>query len=335
MFFKPRDTKSSIGIDIGSSSIKVVELIKRSAQIEVLNFSKAPLSHTISASNAIKQAIKEARITSKFANTSVSGKSVVVRYITLPAMTSEELKSALTYEAEKHIPFSVQDVILDFQIIETDSAEHKIKVILVAAKKDLIRYIIKLLEECELTPAVIDIDSFAVAKAFHTNFNFEKNNAYVLINIGAKVSNISIMSKDISYLTRDLEIAGNAITRYLSDKLRIPFDEAERFKCNPKDNDTAVEEAVGYALEGLFNELKLSQDYYESHFEKPIEAVFLSGGTSLIKNIDKIFTNALGVETKLWNPLKHIRTSKSILNRGLLDSAGQFAVSMGLALRGM
>ncbi|MBM3253524.1 MAG: type IV pilus assembly protein PilM [Candidatus Omnitrophica bacterium] len=333
MFFKLRNPKSYVGIDIGSSSVKVVELSKRPEQFELLNFSRIPLSENIVILDSIKKAIREAKIISKSVNTSVSGKSVVVRYISLPKMTKQELKSAIKFEAEKYIPFSVQDVVLDAQIIGEALEDNKIKVILVAAKKDLIEHTIKLLEDCGLEPSVIDIDSFAIANAFQFNFNFENDNSYVLVDVGARLTKINIISKDISYLTRDVEIAGDAITRYLSDKLNIPFDEAEKLKCNPKEKEELVREACQFAMEGLFNEIRLSLDYYESHFEKPIEAIFLSGGTSLLKNLDKIFNENLNIETKVWSPIKAIKVGRAILNRGLPEFASQFAVSIGLALR--
>ncbi len=334
MFPGIKESKSSVGIDIGNSCIKITELVKRSDHFELLNFSKVSVAESIIILDSIKKAVKEARIVSKSINTSVSGKSVVVRYISLPKMTKQELKSAIKFEAEKYIPFSVQEVVLDAQIIEENSQDNKVKVILVAAKKDLIDHTIKVLEDCGLEPSVIDIDSFAVANAFQFNFSFEKNNACILVDIGARLTNINIISKDISYLTRDVEIAGDAITRYLSDKLNMPFDEAEKLKCDPGDKEALVREACQFALESLFNEIRLSLDYYESHFEKPIEAIFLSGGSSLLKDIDKIFKDNLGIETKTWNPIKNIRAGKNILSRGFSDFASQFAVSIGLALRG-
>ncbi len=333
MFLKSKESKSAIGIDIGSSYIKVVELSKKADQLELLNFSRVPLADNIVIVDSIKKAVKESRVTSKYVNTSISGKSVVVRYISLPKMTKQELKSAIRFEAEKYIPFSASEVVMDAQIIEDSDSDNKIKVILVAAKKDLIEHTIKLLEDSGLEPAVIDIDSFAVANAFGINFDFEKDNAYILIDIGARLTNVNIISKDVSYLTRDIEIAGDAITRYLSDKLNMPFDEAEKLKCKPDDKEAVIREAAERAMEGLFNEIRLSLDYYESHFEKPIGAIFLSGGTSLIKDIDKIFKDSLGIETKIWSPIKSVKVNKALLGKGLAEFASQFAVSIGLALR--
>ena len=233
-------TKSIVGLDIGSSSVKAVECAVRNKRVELLHVGVAPIpaeaivQGAFLNSGAIVEAIREAMdsagIKTKTVATAVSGHSVIVKKISLPSMTREELEESIRWEAEQYIPFDINEVNLDFQILHGAEMEGQMDVLLVAAKKDLIDDYVHVITDAGLTPAVIDVAAFAVENAFEANYDLRGEDVVALVNIGSQVVNINIVANGAPAFTRDISTGGSAYTEEIQKALSVSWDEAERMK---------------------------------------------------------------------------------------------------------
>lgn len=235
--------KSLFGLDVGSSVVKAVQLRRARHGVELERCAAVPIypggrpdadSDLRTAKiTAIQRAVQAAKITTKHVVTSVSGESIIVRYIQLPQMTPAELKSALRYEAEEYIPFHIDEVNLDSHIlgVSEDSGGKRIDVLLVAAKKDLVQSHVDLIRSAGLIPQVVDVDSFALFNCYENSRRNGSTDVVVLVDIGAEVTNINIHHSGQSHFARDIAIGGEAITGALTQKLGIGHAEAEQLKC--------------------------------------------------------------------------------------------------------
>lgn len=293
--------KTKIGLDIGPSCVKALALTpQKSGGFQMDYFSiqqiegDRPKEKTVS---AIRQAIAASNIKIQKVVVSVSGQSVVVRHVLFPTMTDEELKSAITFEAEKYIPFNINEVYLDAQIIDKNAADSKIKVIIVAARKELVDERLALLNEAGLEAGAIDCDSIAVTNAFlFNNPGLTKDKTFALINIGAGMTNICILKNEILNFVRDIPI------------------EAKN-------------------LENLEMQIRLSFDYYENQFGKGIAGIYVSGGESKGAGLLERLSQAFGMESQVWDPAKNLVISPKVDNYALKGAANQMAVCVGLAMR--
>ncbi len=338
-------SKTSLGLDIGSSTVKIVEL---TGDRDALCLSKIGAAEIIGDNNdsiitAIKKASAEANIIPKAfgtrVTTGVSGQSVKVRYIHVPKMSEEDLSTSLKYEAAKHIPFDMNEVEFDFQILNNVAKDtNMMEVLLVAVKKDLINQRLELLKVCNLKPTVIDVDSFAITNAFEHALSSafkKKDNVISLINIGAQMTNISILDNGISRLTRGINIGGKDFTKAISEDLGVDIKEAEEMKKSKKKSQKIVEPIKSIAAK-LIDEIHMSFDYYESQVpDKNIADIYLSGGSSQISIISDIMHEKIGVETHIWNAADNLKMSDKIDTERIKKLYPSLTVAVGLALRGI
>lgn len=330
-------SKPTVGLDIGSSSIKAVELKSVDSELELINFIVTPFEKDIprkDLAEAIKKTFAETNFESRKVNTSISGQAVIVRYIQLPRMSEQDLRSAIRFEAEKHIPFKIDEVILDCQILESDSGDNKMRVLLAAAKKKFIEDHIKLLSDAGLEVRLIDVDSLALINAFQANLSpSAKGATCAILNIGASRTNINIVKDGSSYFSRDVMSGGNDLTQAISEKMNIDFSEAERLKCQREEKKGKVSEIIQPALDNLAAEVRLSFDYYESQFEKGINKLYLSGGSCNLPGLDKFLADSLGVSVESWDPLSVLSINAQIDQAQLTPLRAQLPIAIGLAIR--
>ncbi|MDO9464047.1 MAG: type IV pilus assembly protein PilM [bacterium] len=337
---KPK-SRTSLGLDIGSSAVKIVELTVNG---DTLCLSKVGVAEIIgdnkdSVVTAIKKAFAEAHIATTRVSIGVSGQSVIVRYIRVPKMSEEDLSASLKYEAAKHIPFDMNEVEFDFQVLDNVASEtNMIEVMLVAVKKDLINQRLELLKACDLEPVIIDVDSFATINAFEHALSpvfKKKDNVISLINIGAQMTNISILDNGTSRLTRDVNIAGADYSRAISEDLGIDIKKAEETK-KAKSRSKEVTETIKHITSNLVNEIHMSFDYYESQVpDKNIADIYLSGGSSQISIIGDIMHEKIGVETHIWNTTNNLKISDEISAERIKRLYPFLTVAVGLALRSL
>ncbi|MBN1899717.1 type IV pilus assembly protein PilM, partial [Candidatus Sumerlaeota bacterium] len=320
--------------------------------------------------SAIKKALERAGISSKYAVSSVSGESIIVRYIQLPDMPENELKNALRWEAEEYIPFRIDDVNIDSVILGKAQGENvgKVDVLLVSAKKDLINEHLEIIKNAGLIPVIVDVDSFAFLNCFEMNHSPDPNEVIALINIGAEITNINVYINGTSRFSRDISIAGDTITNAIAGKLNLDFTRAETLKINEgapyveaeiSEEETGglvsairgtVEKITGEemgddseemiaqkiirnTLQNLIGEISRSIQFFENQSTgKSVQKVVLGGGTSRMKNIVPFFSRELGLPSEVIDPLRRISVKDAIAG-DVTAFKEMLSVGIGLALR--
>ena len=343
-------SKSVIGLDIGSSSVKAVEVVPRGNGFELLHLGIATLPHDaivegafLNASaiaDAIREAIAKSGSKAKHAAAAVSGHSVIVKKITVPAMTAAELEESIRWEAEQYIPFDVNEVNLDFEILQAGDAERPMEVLLVAAKKDLIDDYVNLISEAGLTPSVIDVAGFAVENAFETNYGASADEVIAIVNIGAQTSTINVLANGVPAFTRDVAAGGNQYTAEIQRALTVAFDEAERIKTGergPESQDVVpqeVEQAMRAVTNNLVGEIARSLDFFSATAaDMRIQRVYLAGGSSRVSGLEAAFKERTGLEIELMNPLARMMPSNRFESEFLDQVGPSLGVGIGLAMR--
>jgi len=344
-------SKLAVGLDIGSSSVKLVQLKERKAGYQLLAYGSAPLppeaivDGALMNSSAIVQAIQELvaqqKVRTREVAIGVRGHSVIIKKISLPRMTQEELDESIQWEAEQYIPFDVKDVNIDTQILTPEAdAAGQMDVLLVAAKKDMINDYTSVCAEAGLTATVVDVDAFAVQNAYEANYDPSPGQPVVLINVGAAVTNINVVLNGMATFTRDVTMGGNAFTEEIQKQLNISYEEAEALKVGGQgEADAVVPQEVERVIQGVADqmggEIQRSLDFYaatapDSHVGK----VFLSGGTARIPALFKVIEQRAGVPVEVLNPFRKIEVDNRRFDPAVIMNAAPAAtVAVGLALR--
>lgn len=334
---KPKISKEefSTGIDIGASSIKIVKLKHtKEDNIELCDYfiEKAAPTEIV---RIIKEKIQPFSL--KKVNISVSGAQVIIRNANFPKMELAELKQALKFEAQKYIPFSVEDVFLDCHILKDDLPDNKMLVLIAAVKKDFLNQKLKFWQDTGVPVNLIDIDSLAALNAFNFNYIDDekiKHKAVALLNIGSAQSNLNIVEDGSPKLNRDINIAGNNITSKISELLKIDLKHAESLKEKPPaDKSEKINLAFESALTNLATEVRVSFDYYESQSTTSVVKIFLSGGGCVYPGLKDKLSSMLDIEVSFWDPFVKIIIPESIDLDKLKTVSSQLGVAVGLALR--
>ena len=347
-----RRPKSVVGLDIGSSAVKAVELRSAGKGFRVAAFAVQPVPPDsivdgaiidgAAVADAIRRLFETKSFKTKQVAASISGNSVIVKKISLPIMTEAELAESIYWEAEQYVPFDIQDVNLDYQILEAGTgpeSQGTMEVLLVAAKKDKIADYTGVITQAGRVPVVIDVDAFALQNAFEVNYGLEPNTVVVLLNAGASAININILTGDQSKFTRDISIGGNAYTEALQKELNLPFETAEQVKKGnmPVDGVTFAEvQPVLHALtENVLLEIHKTFDFFKATASSDrIDRIMLSGGASRVDGFAAALQDRFGTTVETFDPFKKIAFEPQRL--GIQDVEGMkptAAVAVGLALR--
>lgn len=287
--------------------------------------------------NAIKNLVRALKIKVRNVCTSVSGYSVIIKKINLPTATRQELAENIEVEAEQFIPFDINDVNVDFQIIgQAEGQEDQMEVVLVAAKKDVIDTYMEIFIEAGLKPTIIDVDVFALENAFTQSYA-EVEETIALVDIGANKMNINIIKNGISLMTKDAAIGGALVTGEIQDHFDLDYAEAEAIKLGgaKAPDEEAVAEIISRAVEGWVAESKRVVSLFESSYpDEKLQTIYLSGGSSRIDGLDRYFEKELGIPVRIFNPFIHIGFDASKFDPAYIEYLGpQASVGVGLALR--
>ncbi|MEW6009166.1 MAG: pilus assembly protein PilM [Candidatus Omnitrophota bacterium] len=305
---KDAQQKLKVGLDISSAAIRIVGLYPDKEKPTLVSFAYVPIEDTIGSS--IRKAIASLPTTNYQLNVGLSGSGVVIRYINLPKMTRDELKGAMRFEAEKHIPFPLVEVILDTYILDENFAGNQMLVLLAAVKNDLISQCIQLMRSAGIEVAIIDISTVALINAFlhyqAKSANLEtQTKPAALLDIGLKFSGLNIIEGRIPRLSRDISVGSKSF-------------------------ETVDKEAI---LSNLADEVRRSFDFYESESNKPLDVIFLSGEGSRSEGIEQFIASNFSIPVKFWDPSENCIIAPSV-NKELLQSQSHtLGVSLGLALR--
>ncbi len=340
--------KDLVGIDIGSSSVKLVQLARIKDGYQLQNIGIVPLPPEAIVDNslmdsgsvvdAIKNLIASLGIKAKEVACSISGNAVIIRKISLSAMTSEELEDQIGWEAEQYIPFDIKDVHLDFQILGADPVDPaRMQVLLVASKKDIINDYVAMFADAGLTLSVMDVDGFALQNAWELGAAVSGEDVLALVNIGASIMNMNVVRGETSLFTRDVQMGGNLYTEEIQKQLGVGSQEAESLKMLAHEVATQpLHEVIGRVNDTISQEIRRSIDFYNSTAanEDRIVAICLSGGGSKVQGLREALQERLGMEVRFLNPFAAITyNEKDFDPEYLQEIAPLMAVGVGLAIR--
>jgi type IV pilus assembly protein PilM len=339
-------SKAIVGLDIGSSSIKAVELKRSKGEIEAVRVGLEPLASDMvvdsmivdigSVSTAINKIFSEYNLKSKSVATSVSGHSVIVKRISIPTMSDSALAEHIHAEAAQHIPFDIADVNLDYQVLSEEHGTH-MDVLLVAVKKDKILNYTNVLSLAGRTPTVVDVDAFALQNCYEYNYDPAPGSTIALLNLGASVMNINIVKGTTPLFTRDVSVGGNQYTDSLQKELDLSFDDAESLKLGRKVG-TVSEDAktpiLQQVTEIIVLEIQKTFDFFRATAAgEHIERIYLAGGSSQVPGLMEALRQEFSLPVELLNPFQRVMPPTNGAAEMIHHNAGQFAVAVGLALR--
>ncbi len=343
--------KQMVGLDIGSSSLKLAEMRETPKGYILNNYFQIPIPKGIivdgvlieqqELSIKIKELFKLSRCSIKNIVTSLSGHSVIIKKVTLSTMDEGELRELIHDEASKYLPFdNMDEVNFDFQILGGNEYNPNLmEVLLVAAKKDIIDSYTAAITTAGLAPIIMDVDSFALETMYEENYDFEEADVAVIVNIGASITNINVVKNGMSVFTRDFTLGGNSVTEALQQKTNMTFEDAEKLKVEGVADSTVSPDELRADIlafaEPICLEIERSVDYFRSTFGGgDIKQVLLSGGGANIPGITTGLTQRLNVDTEIIDPFKKIGYNKKAIDAETIQRIGPVAaVGVGLALR--
>ncbi len=349
--FSLKKPKAVVGLDIGSSAVKAVELKPAGKGYRVSAFAVEPVPPDsivdgaiidgTAVAEAIQRVFENKAFKTKEVAASLSGNAVIVKKISLPVMTEAELAESIYWEAEQYIPFDIQDVNLDYQILDPGTgadAKGSMDVLLVAAKKEKIADYTGVISQAGRVAVLVDVDAFALQNAYEMNYGANRQSVVVLLNAGASAININILGGEQSLFTRDISIGGNAYTEAVQKELNLPFESAERLKKgDPVDGMTVADvQPVLHAMtDNVLLEIQKTFDFFKATAaSERIDRIVLSGGASRVDGFAHALEERFGTPVEAFNPFHKIAFDPARL--GVTDPENLVptsAVAVGLALR--
>lgn len=344
--------KQVIGLDLGSREIKVCELKETKKGYQLLNYGNVSIPpevivdgsfmNTGAIVEAIRTLLSERKIKTKDVVSSVSGQSVMIRKITMPAMTESELDEQIQWEAEQYIPFDINEVNLAYEILNPGDEEGNMEVLLVAAKKDLINDYVAVFTECGLTPAVIDVDAFALLNMYEINYQILEGEVIAIVNVGASTINIVITKGGQYVFSRDVSVGGNLYTEEIQKELSVSYEEAELLKkggSSGKDTEEVMRKEVEVVIrrvsEQLAGEVARSLDFYQaSAGEAQINKIWICGGSCRVSGLAETIQKNQNLPVEVLDPFRNIERNPKQFDPAYIEEIGpQAGVVVGLALR--
>jgi type IV pilus assembly protein PilM len=345
--------KAVVGLDIGSSTVKAVELRPAGKGFKVSAFAveAVPPDSIVdgaiidggAVADAIRRAFDQQPFKTKEVAASLSGNAVIVKKITLPIMTDSELSESIYWEAEQYIPFDIQDVNLDYQILDAGTnadGQGTMDVLLVAAKKEKIADYTGVISQAGRVPVLVDVDAFALQNAYEANYGLDGQSVVVLLNAGASAININILSGGQSLFTRDISLGGNAYTEAVQKELNLPFESAERAKKGETVDGLSfddVKPVLHAVTENALLEIQKTFDFFKATAASDrIDRLLLSGGASVVDGFATALQDRFGAPVDTFDPFKRIAFDAQKLGIQDAERLGTTAaVAVGLALRKM
>ena len=349
MFFSRN--KNLVGLDIGSSSIKVVELkdLGKGKGYHLVNASLEPLSPEAIVDGAImdsglvveavQRCFSSRNIKATDCAIALSGHSVIIKRISLPVMSEEELAESIQWEAEQYIPFDVEDVNIAYQILKGTNlaGDGNMDVLLVAAKKDKINDYTAVVGQAGRNASLVDVDVFALQNAFEMNYEIDSGETCALANIGATVTNVSVLKGSSSIFWRDISIGGNQYNDAIRKELNLSFDQSERVK-RGEEVEGAAQETVAPMMssvnEYMGAELQKTLDFFKNTTPgESIDRIYVSGGASKIPSLLESLGERFGIPVDRMDPFRRVTVGKDVPSETVEELSSCAAVAVGLAIR--
>ena len=355
MFFS--SSQPLVALDIGAHNVKLAQLKKGRKGFELMNFGMiqlpedtvldGELENPQALTDALRNLLKSEKIKNKNAVIGISGQSVIIKKISVPLMSEEDLIEMIREEAEQYIPFDIDEVHLDFAIVKAEgeipaekgatNEERQMDVIIVAVRKDVIKKYLDVFKELGIKVRIVDLSAFALENAFELNYEVDTDAAIALVNIGGSMTNINIMEAGITAFTRDIGIGGATISEEIQKNMSIGFKEAEKIKLGmvPREMNIAdIAAQVKDSVEFICGELRKTFDMYEKTSDYKVSKIYLSGGSCLMEGLDFMIHQNLKMEVEVINSFRNVSCNKKKFDELYIDAMGPVAaIPIGLALR--
>lgn len=357
MFLSSRSTL--VALDIGSYSVKLARLEKTGRGYELLNFGMIPLppdtlidgeiENPEAITAVLRNIVKAEKLKNKNIVVGISGQSVIIKKISVPLMSEDELAEMIREEASQYIPFDIEEVHLDFQIVKADGEiptkkgevaqddERQMDVLIVAARKETIQVILDVAKDVGLRVRVVDLAVFALENAFELNYEVDMESSVALVNIGASSTNVNVLESGVTAFTRDLMVGGNTLSEEIQKKLSIGFADAEKLKLGILFEGFTKADVIPHVKTGLTkicDELKRTFDIFDKTAGSKISKVYMSGGACLMEGVETLIQEHIGIDTEVLNVFRNIRFNSKHFDDDYLESMSALAaIPIGLAMR--
>jgi len=345
-----------IAIDIGTHSIKMAQMAGTRDKFELLNFSVMPLSEECVVDGVIKnqdevvdtltKMAKAEKIDTKYAVASIAGEAVIIKKIRVPKMSREDLVESIHGEAEQYIPFDIDDVGIDFQMLESNGnlsderggeEKEKMDILLVAVQNEIIESRREILYDAGLRPAIIDLDVFAMVNAMELGADLKSMGGIAVIDLGESFTHLNILQDGVTAYTRDIPIGGGYCTKKLMSKFNLPHKDIVALKSGiipPEIKSEDVVEVIVKSFEKIIDETQKSFEFFSTTSNSQVGKIFLTGGGALIRGVDGLFSHKLKTPAEILNPLKGVKINKRKFDQETMDAMGPLStVALGLAAR--
>jgi type IV pilus assembly protein PilM len=350
-----RRGKSIVGLDLGSQAVKAVELTLEGPEPVITGFARVEVPPGSDKLEALAEVFQRGRFSTRNVVTSVAGQSVVVRYVAMPRMSDHELKQAVRIEADRYVPFELDEVMLDCQPLrrrpyrlEDTASDEQMNVLLVACRTQLLEEQVQLVSSQGLSPQAIDVDAFALANAWELcglpdedldaaldeGGRRNEERGLALVDVGASRTSINVLCAGETCFSREIGIGGHDMTQAVARRMGVEVFEAEAIKRAADERRAEVGRAIAPVLEDLTSEITLSLDYVENHEGLRVDEILLSGGGALAPGAVTYIEQATARTTRTWNPLAGLRVAEDRVDIEELEAwAPSLVVALGLASR--
>ena len=343
-----RRGRTTVGLDIGSSLVKIVEIDHGRSAPTLVRLGIVPLPpeaivdgeimDRLLVLDAVRECVAQSGIKTKDVVSAVSGRALIVKKVVMDKMNQEDAQEAIHWEAEQHVPFDIDDVCLDFQILNGDLGNNQMQVLLVAAKKDAIHAHADLIRDADLNPVVIDVDSFAVQNCFEANYEAQARKAVGLLNVGSDTTNLNIVQDGVPQFTRDLSVGRSRFVEEVQREFNVGKDEASQLLVNGAGSDADSErlkEAVRRTAEELSLGIERSFAFLKGSGDADrLDALMISGGGAQIPLLRDFLAERHGVAVEVADPLRQVAYDPELFTKQPVEEvAPLLAVGVGLGLR--
>ena len=338
-----RGGKTYLTLDIGTSSVKMLEIQDTDGALQVMQAGIEPLpSNTVQAgliqdparlAVSLQSLIEAHQIKTTDVVTALPGSVVVSKRLTLPAQEPSELHQSILFEAGNVIPESLEEMSIDYQVLDRTADTQTVDILLVAVRKDVLEGYVTAMRQAGLVPRIVDVDYFALENGFELNYQARPDETIGLIDIGAQSASIHIVEDGQSACTAEVPVGGQHLTHFLAQELGIDHGQAERLKLGAEDRD-AVQPLLARAAQQLVDEVQRGLGFaWSDAGQDQLHTIYVSGGSARLPGLVSTMATRLGIKTEIFEPFRLLDVHPSVDDVWLDRHAASFAVGVGLATR--
>jgi type IV pilus assembly protein PilM len=339
-------SETCVGLSIGSSSIKLVELKKMGKSWKLLHFGIVQLGedviinreivNSIAVTENIKTLINQLKLKTKSVCTALSGTSLIIKRMNLEVPNVRDLQDSVFWEAEQYLPFDVSEVVMDYHVLSR-SKDNKTDVLLVAVKRAVLDSYMTAIEGSGLKPKVVDVDFFALQNLFEANYPMSAQEAVAIVDLGASALKLVVVHAGVPVYTKDAAIGGNNLTAEIQKHLNLSHADAEMLKTGGQAGamPQEVNDLMHVASENFGVEIKRALDFYNaSSSGAPVSYILLTGGSAKIPGLSAVIEETVGLPVQLMNPFNAISYDPAIFTQEYITAIAPLAsIPIGLAIR--